>query len=115
MFKFLEEQNKKIEKEFMSLVSKTIIARVKAVSGIGLISLSEYESMKMNSYEQKYTEPFLSSKALIWKIENALKNVSVSFGEYNVPTTYDEYLESDGIKELLKRYKKLVENTKLNI
>lgn len=111
MSEFWKKYSEDIEKEFMSHVSKTVIARVKAVSGIGLISLSEYESMRMNSYEGKYTEPFLSSKALIWKIENALKNVSISFGEYNIPTTYDEYLESDGIKELLKRYKKLVENT----
>lgn len=111
MFKFLEECSRKRLKEFMSHVSVEINLRVLKCGETGKISLEEYSEMRMNSYEQKYIEPFLSPEALIWKIENAIKNVSVSFGKYNLPTTYDEYLVSDGIVELLKRYKKLVENS----
>jgi hypothetical protein len=93
MFKF----STKVRDEFMSHIK---FALVKDET----ITLSVYKSLYLNSYEQKYIEPYLSDEALVWKIENAIKN-SQQIGQYEVPITYDKYLSTDGIAELLKRFK----------
>jgi hypothetical protein len=101
MFKFLE----KAKNEFLSHVDPSIqkLANIK-------LELDFYKTMYLNSYEQKFIEPYLSDEALIWKIENAIKN-SKRLGIYELPKHYDEYLSTDGIAELLKRFKeKLNEN-----
>ena len=111
MFKFLEDHLREREKEFISHVSNEILSLIANCGMTGTISLEAYKEMRMNSYEQKYIEPYLSPEALIWRLENAIKNVFVESGKYKVQSTYDDYLVTDGINELLKRYKKLVENT----
>jgi len=101
MFKKIAEKNKK---EFMSHIKKEIIERCKQKE---LISLKEYAAMNMNSYESKYIEPFLLPEAFIWKIENALKNICKESRKYYIPKHYNDYILTDGINELLERYKKL--------
>jgi hypothetical protein len=95
MFKFLE----KAKNDFLSHVNLSVqkLANNK-------IELDFYKTMYLNSYEQKFIEPYLSDEALIWKIENAIKN-SQQIGQYEIPIVYDKYLSTDGIAELLKRFK----------
>jgi hypothetical protein len=69
------------------------------------ITLDLYLEIKLNSYEQKFIEPWLSDQALIHKIENAVKNRSARLGKYDLAKHYDEYLLTDGVDELLKRLK----------
>jgi len=97
MFKFPT----KAKDEFMSHISVEVLA---IVSNNKKLSLHRYEKLYLDSYEQKYIEPYLSDEALIWKIENAIKNAK-RLGIYELPRHYDEYLSTDGIAELLKRFK----------
>jgi hypothetical protein len=94
------------QQEFLSHVSAVMLQRVKDVSTTGPISLEEYKTIRMNSYEQKYIAPHLSDEALVWKIKNAMDNVAMKVSDFRVPSTYEEYLLTDGIKELLKRFTK---------
>lgn len=104
--KYLKEK----ENEFMSHVS----VEIQAIHDCGhKLSLERYKELRTNSYEDKYLEPMLSDEAFIWKIENAIKNVWGNESRFYLPVTYDEYLSTDGIKELLKRFKKLkIKSTK---
>ena len=70
-----------------------------------IIGLEEYKSLRMNSYETKLIEPILSDEALVWKLENAISNTGVSTSQYSIPSDYNEYILTDGIDELLKRFK----------
>jgi len=107
--KFIKKFIKKKNKEFLSHVSADIIKRC----GTGKrISLEEYKEMRLNSYERKYIHPYLSEEALIWNIENALKFCLLEYSDWSLPATYDEYVATDGIRELLKRYKKVLEDNK---
>ena len=93
---------KEKENEFMSHISKNIQDLYN--SGY-LITLKIYKELKLNSYENKYIESHLDNEAFIWKIENAIKNVWGKESIFYIPITYNEYLSTDGIKELLKRFK----------
>ena len=96
----------KIKNEFMEHISGYIESKISECKiNKSKISLLEYDTMRLNSYEQKYIEPFLDDEALIWKIENAIKNCSTQSRQYGLPRHYDEYLMTDGINELLKRFK----------
>lgn len=95
----IKKRLKELEDDFMSHI------REEFKQFKGTISLEDYKEMRMNSYEQKFLEPYLSNEALVWKIENALKNSSRTFSELIIPTTYDDYLCSDGMVEILKRFK----------
>ncbi len=50
----------------------------------------------------------MANEAFVMKIENAVKNRSARMGEFQLPVTYDEYLLTDGIDELLRRFKELL-------
>jgi hypothetical protein len=92
---------------FMAHIDDTVKALVDKSKATGEpISFAVYQTMYLNLYEQKYVEPYLSDEALVWKIDNALKNVAMRSTEHSVPLTYDEYIATDGITELLKRFKK---------
>lgn len=95
--KFLEDK----KKDFLSHIR---LQYQEIVDSKRIISLQEYVSMRMNSYEDKYIEPCLSDEALVWKIETALKNTRDN-GHYYIPIVYDDYLKTDAIRELLKRFK----------
>jgi len=102
MFKFLT----KVQNKFMSYISNEI---KRLINKKEKISLDFYKTMYLNSYESKILEPYLSDEALIWKIENAIK-YSNKISKYELPRHYGEYLSTDGITELLKRFKE-----KLNV
>lgn len=105
MSKFLDDYKTKINKEFMSHVSQKIKERFETDKEI---DLEEFKEMRINSYEYKLIEPLLSPEAFIFRIDEAIKNISVRQHSMEISSTYDEYILTDGINELLKRYKKLV-------
>ena len=92
-----------IEPEFVSHVCDDIQELVKCAP----ITLEMYRSLRMNSYEQKFLHPYLSNEALVWKIEHSLSNTR-SLGKFEIPRHYDQYLATDGIEELLKRFKEIM-------
>ena len=87
----------------MSHVGDDILELVKNAP----ITLEIYQSLRMNSYEHKYIHPYLSDEALVWNIDNAFKNTR-TLGKFELPRHYDQYLATDGIEELLKRFKKMM-------
>ena len=97
MFKYVS----KIAEEFMSHVSEEIRDMV---SGGDEISLTKYKKLQINSYEDKFIEPYLSTEAFLWKIENAMKN-SPTLTKHQLARHYTEYLATDGVAELLRRFK----------
>ena len=91
----------RIKNEFMSHIRPRIVLMKGLVK---TITLKQYQEMTMNSYEAKYIESLLSDEAFVWKIKNAIKN-SKQLNSTELASTYDEYLATDGINELLKRFK----------
>lgn len=71
------------------------------------ISLEIYQALRINSYEDKFIEPYLSNEAFVWKLENAIKNSSI-LTRHQIPIHYDAYLATDGVTELLKRFKEVI-------
>lgn len=100
MFKGIKKVIEKLDKEFMSHIHKEIQDLVKENKEI---SLEVYKELRINSYERKYIEPYLSDEALVHKIKYALNNSS-TLTKYELPKHYTEYLHTDGIEELLKRF-----------
>ena len=90
------------KKKFFSNVRERFAVKVGNKETIGL---EEYKSLRMNSYEAKLIEPILSDEALIWKLENAINNIGVNTSKYSIPSDYNEYILTDGINELLRRFK----------
>lgn len=86
--------------EFMEHVR----SEVQAMAALIPISLEMYSTMAINSYEAKFLEPYLSDEAFVWKLENAIKNAR-HLTQYELARHYDEYLSTDGVAELLKRFK----------
>jgi len=104
-FKISEDHLAKKRAEFMFHVDENVQDMVRHCDKMDTrITLETYESLRINSYERKFIRPWLSDEALISEIENALKNSRES-GEFKVPSTYTEYLATEGIEELLKRFK----------
>lgn len=105
----LTEWAKRKEDEFMSHVSDEVQQlAIICQADNKEIPLDIYRSMRLNSYEQKLLHGYLSNEALVWVIENAMHNSLARNGRWHVPVVYDEYLLSDGLSELLARFKKLV-------
>jgi len=101
------------EKEFSDNVGEDITNLLKNCILTGEnISLEKYTNLPMNSYEVKFIEPLISNEALIWKLEKSIKQTR-QLGRYQVPPTYPEYLATDGINELLKRFKLLILENKM--
>jgi len=103
MFKFENLKNEQ-KIEFMSHVRdeyKKIISNKDSV-----VSLEQYKAMRMNSYEDKVLEPFLSDEAFVYKMEICIKNAQ-DLPTYKLARHYDEYLSTDGVRELMKRFKKV--------
>jgi len=96
MFKFVS----KTVTEFDSHIGDDIRELIKQAP----IPLCIYQNIKINSYEDKFIEPYLSNEAFVWKVENALK-WSSHLTSHQLPRHYDEYLATDAITELLKRFK----------
>lgn len=99
MFKGFHGLNAARER-FMSHISLDIIDLVERGQPI---TEQEYMSLRLNSYEQKYIEPFLSDNALINKVKRAIGHSSQTLSRYELPQHYDHYLATDGVAELLKR------------
>lgn len=97
MFKYISD----VSKEFNSHIGDDIQALVSDAP----ISLEKYQSLKINSYEDKFLEPHLSDEAFLWKLQNAMKYAN-SLTKHQLPRHYDEYLATDGVSELLKRFMK---------
>jgi len=107
--KFLDDKRV----EFYSHIDNDIIKRIeRAIEISELVSLSEYQAMRLNSYEQKVLEPYLSDEAFIWKITGAISNSFKEMSTYDFPTTYNEYILTDGIHELLIRFKRNLNENK---
>lgn len=103
MSNIFEKYAEKAKNEFMDHVCQEV--RDRFASGV-TIELSEYKEMRINSYSDKFIEPLLSDECLIWKVENAIKNSLVKeLGSYTLPRHYDEYIQTDGVRELIKRLK----------
>lgn len=98
MFKFVSE----VATEFDSHIGDDI----RELVSNSPISLEAYQNLQINSYEDKFIEPYLSDEAFIWKLENAIK-YAYKLTSHQLPRHYDEYLSTDGIAELLKRFKEV--------
>jgi len=103
----ITENHKKAEKEFYSNIRPEILEIYESGREI---PLSEWKEMRMNSYEMKLLEPRLSDEAFVHHFENALNNVSfpTTTYMYKLNSTYDTWVQSEGIVELLERFKKLI-------
>ena len=99
MFKYLSV----VADEFYGHVGEDIR---ELVSGGDEIPLCMYRNLRVNSYEDKFIEPYLSNEAFIWKLENAMKN-SPTLTKYQLSRHYTEYLATDGVSELLRRFKEM--------
>jgi hypothetical protein len=97
---YQEEFNKHLSKKIKKLISQCKKNKTQ-------ISLGKYKELRLNSYEQKRLIPYLNKEALVYHIEKSIANRSKSLSNYQLPSHYDEFLMTDGIDELLKRYKEV--------
>ena len=98
--------DKDYEEEFNGHISdeiKTIINQCEKRKS--RIPLYVYKELRINSYEQKRIIPYLSNEAFIYHLEMCLKNVSVKSSKYAISADYNTYILTEGIDELLKRFK----------
>lgn len=91
--------------EFLKHVRPEFQQRVLDKATIGL---DEFKTLRMNSYEQKFIEPILSDEAFLYHLEKAINNTR-GLGIYQLPAHYDEYVGTDGVVALLRRFKALQE------
>ena len=85
--------------DFMNHVSSNIVD----LCNKGRVDLATYVHLRMNSYENKYIQPYLTNEAFIWKLKQHLKQVRQKHDQ-EISTTYEEYLAHDDIFELLRRF-----------
>ena len=89
---------------FMKYVGEEVVALAyNCAKNNTQVSLSEYKLLRMNSYEQKFIEPYLSDEALLDKVKCATQYRARQLGVYDLPSHYDDYLLTDGVNELIKR------------
>ena len=96
------------KKKFFSNVRERFAVKVGNKETIGL---EEYKSLRMNSYETKLIEPILSDEAFIYKIEIAVNNLSITLSKYEIANNYNDYILTDGIDELLERFKNKIKES----
>lgn len=102
-FKFLKERAKKREMDFYMHVQKKTIERFHEGS---LISLEEYKTLRMNSYDRRVLEPLFTDEVLCFSIEYALEQEGNSeFVKYTIPSSYTESILRVHIHELLRRFR----------
>jgi hypothetical protein len=77
------------------------------------ISFDVYKELKINSYEWKVVLPFLCDAAFTGYLENAIHNRSRKIGARELPRHYDDFILTDGVDELLKRFKRQTLDTNL--
>lgn len=95
---------------FLSHVSEDIQARCASGRPIGL---EEWKTLRANSYERKFMEPFLTDEAFLYNLDICIRNVQTEYvGPYGLARDYNVYIMTDGIHELRKRFKGKLETEK---
>lgn len=67
------------------------------------ISMQEFESMKLNSYEKKLLLPLLDKEALILYVKYCKRMSTNKIGKYSIPKSYEHFLATDAIDLLLAK------------
>lgn len=99
-FKGFEEYAKKAREEFMSHVDQDI----QDLASRGTpVTKEEFENLRINSYEAKFLIPHLTDEAFLWLIEQYFHQVRESTDFSKPCTTYEEFLATDGSRELARR------------
>lgn len=98
---FIHDRYQKIVDNFMAHVSDEISDRVKLGT---TMTMEEYQSLRMNSYEQHLIQPLLDKAALLELIQHYYKNASFGkYSKYTLPRSYDDALTCVLIPMLLER------------